>query len=127
MEMQFFDTQREQWVDLDAKESSAAMTMLHKLEGSVVPLPASTRQEFAQHLEVVERHTRSIKSIPERKAIISDTKRAVDEVSREYGLLAGSLADTVRELRDKRYSLAQIAAELALPQRRVRELLRKAA
>jgi hypothetical protein len=126
MQMQFFDTQRRQWIDLDAKPS-AAMTMLHKLEGPVVPLPAPTRQQLVQHLEMVERHTRSIKSLPERKAIIADTKRAVHEVSRECGLLAGSLADTVRELRDKRYSLPQIAAELALPQRRVRDLLRKAA
>jgi hypothetical protein len=126
MQMQFFDTQREQWVDFRAKPSAATL-MLHRLDGSIVPLPASTRQEFAKHLEMVERHTRSIKSLPERREIIADTKRAIDEVARESGLVTGSLADTVRELRDKRYSLPQIAAELALPQRRVRELLRKAA
>jgi hypothetical protein len=124
--LRFFDTQREQWVDLDGKPSAETI-MLHKRDGSIVPLPAPTRKQLAQHLEMVERHARSTKSLPERKAIISDTKRAIDEVARECGLVTGSLADTVRELRARRYSLAQIAAELALPQRRVRELLRSAA
>jgi hypothetical protein len=124
--LRVFDTQREQWIDLDAKPS-AAMTMLHKLEGSVVPLPAPTRQDLARHLEMVERNTRSIKSIPERRQIIGDTKRAIDDVSDDYRLGGDNLAAKARELRAKRHSLSQIAETLALPERQVRELLRSAA
>jgi DNA-directed RNA polymerase specialized sigma24 family protein len=121
MQLQFFDTQQEQWIDLEAQPSSATV-MLHKLDGSIVPLSAPTAVQLAKH---------ELKFSPPHNApdpIHAKHREAVEETRRQYGLaLPADKATAAAQLYAEGQTAAEIAERLGVKETTVRRLLRHVA